>query len=139
MSWVNGVWVSGNHKGSISKQSMNQQQKLIQDQGYSNEIFYCMMSSLESIVLHYQKGGQNKSSYQNKMFKHYDKVDYGHKNLKQLKSQLQIHIMLFKNSRIAFDQEHPNNKWELPREFDTERSINYIRQAKSMFQEFKDG
>lgn len=55
-----------------------QNQKLIQDQNYSNETFFMMLSSLESTVQHFKN---SKHDFNNKMFKGYDRVNYSSKSL----------------------------------------------------------
>ena len=82
-----------------SKQGQRNEQKLIQDQNYSNEIFFGMMSTLESMVQHFQ-GRSNQ--YNNKAFRTYDRVNYSSKSLPELKSQLQSQIFLFQASRRVF-------------------------------------
>jgi hypothetical protein len=70
------TWWGGSSGNTKSKQVNTQ--KLVQDQNYSNEIFYGIMSTLESMVQHYQGRSQD---YGNKMFKAYDRVNYSTKSI----------------------------------------------------------
>lgn len=67
------------YKDQTSKQSQKNTQKLIQDQNYSNEIFFGVLSTIESLTLHYQ-GKSNQ--FHNKMMKNYDQVNYSSKSIK---------------------------------------------------------
>jgi hypothetical protein len=74
---MSGTNYYGNSYGNTKSKQVNTQ-KLVQDQNYSNEIFYGIMSTLESMVQHYQGGSQQ---YNNKMFKAYDRVNYSTKGI----------------------------------------------------------
>lgn len=65
------------HAGS-QKNAQKNEQKIIQDQNFSNEIFFGILSTIESMMLHYQ-GRSN--DYHSKMFKAYDRVNYSSKNI----------------------------------------------------------
>lgn len=99
----NGQSYNQNQSGYNTRQSTRSEQKLIQDQNYSNEIFYGLLSTLESIALYYQGAS---SQYGNKMFKNYDRVNYSSKNLQELKSQLQSQIFVFQASKKIFLEEN---------------------------------
>jgi hypothetical protein len=61
---------------SKSKQHSNNKQKVVLDQNFSNQTYYTMMSTLESIAIYYQNQENKNQNYQNKMFKNYDRVNY---------------------------------------------------------------
>jgi len=85
-----------------SKQKLVSKQKVIQDLNFSHEIVFGMLSTLESLALALSLNGNYSKEYANKMFKHYDRVDYSPKGIFELKSQLQNHIMLVRSSFYAF-------------------------------------
>lgn len=104
-----------NQSSQNHRQHGRTEQKLIQDQNYSNEIFYGLLSTLESIVMFYQGRAQE---YSKKMFKAYDRVNYSSKSIQELKSQLHSQIFIFQASRKVFNQENSNEVWQLPKNFD---------------------
>ena len=72
------------------------------------------------------------------MFKNYDKCDYSTKSLKQLKSQLNIHVFLFQGSKIVWMQENPHEQWRLPNNFNEQNAINFVNYAINVFQQNND-
>jgi len=72
------------------------------------------------------------------MFKNYDRVDYSSKNTWQLKSQLQILILAFKNTLTVFQQENRHTKWSLPNKFNCEEAKIFLNNALSYFDNLKD-
>lgn len=52
-------------------------QKQIIDYNYTTNLFFTGLSTLES--LKYSVNGCHKTNYKNKLFAHYDKVNYSHK------------------------------------------------------------
>jgi hypothetical protein len=71
------------------------------------------------------------------MFKSYDRVDYGSKNIQELKKQLQTQLYVFQASKMAFDQENPN-QWQLPSNFDIQKSKEFLHNALNFFDEKRD-
>ena len=69
MSWWN--------QTSSQRHGQRNEQKLIQDQNFSNEIFFGLLSTIESIAIHHQ----GKGNYHNKIFKAYDRVNYSTKSI----------------------------------------------------------
>ena len=79
---------------------------------------------------HYQNKG---NQFKNKMFSSYDRVDYGSKSLKELKSQLSIHVFLFQNSKIIWMKENPHDEWRLPNNFNEQSARQFVNNAISIF------
>jgi hypothetical protein len=63
------------------------------------------------------------------VFKTYDRVNYGSKDIIGLKSQLQSQIFIFQTSRKVFAQENPYNVWQLPKTFDQADALNFLNKA----------
>lgn len=98
-------------------------QKVIQDQNYSNETFFMMMSTLESLVDFFTNKTKD---FSNKMFKNYDRVNYSSKNLQELKSQLNIHIFLLQASKKTWMMENPKVEWQLPQNFSKDKAFSFV-------------
>lgn len=116
---------------------MKQGQKLIQDVNYSYEILFSMMSALESVV-NCAKGVNPKSYYASKMFASYDRVDYSQKTYPELLSQLQIQIILCKNSRMMMKMENSEHVWELPNNFSEREAVNLVQSYIQVLKELQD-
>jgi hypothetical protein len=108
-------WHRNGGNGQMAKQGQRSQQKLIQDLRYSHETMFGMLSTLESLGL--SLSDSHSQGYGKKMFKHYDRVNYSDKNLRELKSQLQTHIMLTRASFDVFNDEHKDQTWIYPSNF----------------------
>ena len=86
-----------------------------------------MLSALESLVLSLENN--HSGQYNNKLFKHYDRVDFSGKSTAELRSQLAVQISLLKNSLIIFSEENPNVPWELPKNYGRNHADVFVRQA----------
>lgn len=124
---------------SSGKQTQLQSQKLIQDVYYSTQIFFNMMSALESLV-YCMKKIDPAIYYPNKEFSNYDRVDYSSKNAQDLMSQLQIQILLCKNSRIMIGLENPGYVLPMPQNFSTQLAVQYAQKYRKYLLDLqKDG
>jgi hypothetical protein len=107
---MSGSWFN---KPSTPKmyQADKQKQNMIVDQNYSNNIMMMIMSTLESLA-----AAMNSKSVkrEDKMYGHYDKVNYDNKNFIELKSQLRVHLNIFKASKDCFEKDHSFGKHTLP-------------------------
>jgi hypothetical protein len=119
------------------RQNMRQGQKLVQDVNYSYEILFSMMSALESVV-NCARGVDPKSYYASKMFGAYDRVDFSRKTYSELLSQLQIQIILCKNSRMMMKMENPDYVWELPVNFSEKYAVSVVEGYIRALEEQKD-
>jgi len=119
-----------------NKQGQKSVQLLIQDQNFSHEIFFSVMSALESLVLSLEDN--HRSNFGNKIFEGYDRTDFSKKSLSQLKSQLQTQLLLFKNSRMCFQMEHPTAQWRLPQNFNEAQAEDFINGAINRFRQAKE-
>lgn len=111
-------------------QQMNQHQKLLQDQNYSNNITMMILSTLESMEA---INGAVYLKREQKQFSHYDKIDYQHKSFSQLKCQLQTQLAAMKASRLLFTKEHAKSQYVMPESFDEKRLKNQIKRLKNIF------
>ena len=75
------------------KQKNSQKQSLLSDQHYSNNMCMMALSTLESA----DKMCKNQDlSSKSKVYGHYDKFDFSHKNKQELKSQLQTQLYVMR-------------------------------------------
>lgn len=102
----------GRNAKGYHNQAQNQVQKMIVDQNYANNIVFMGLSALEQI---YQK--MEGLSHTKKKFGGYDKANYDYKSLDELKSQLQVNLMLLKASKECFVQEYGNSAYKLPAQY----------------------
>lgn len=93
---------------------MQIEQGQIQDQNYANIVFFTCMSTLESLVL--ANSGQHQRRFRDKLFSHYDEVDYSRKSTRELQSQMQTHLSLMRASQEEYEHKF-NTSWKPPLNF----------------------
>lgn len=85
--------------------SQKQKTAQIVDQNFATNILFMALSSMESLsdklIEKYNEGKSNKK-YNEKEFAGYDKYDYSAKSINEIKDQLNNHVFIFANSRMAF-------------------------------------
>ena len=100
-----------NYNNNRGTNTQTQSQKMIVDQNYANNIVFMGLSTVEEVIK--KMGGLTGE----KKFGRYDKVKYDQKNLQELKSQLQVHLMLIKSSKQCFFEEYSKTSYQLPNQF----------------------
>jgi hypothetical protein len=108
-------------QGQISFQN----QKVIQDLNYSHNILYMVLSTIESLRLAFMDRLQ--TDFNGKVFASVDVVDYRDKSIAELKSQLSMHLHLFRTSRMIFDIENNGVEWVLPSNFTMDQIMSFIK------------
>jgi hypothetical protein len=87
------------------------------------------LSTVEEIV------NKAQGAQRAKKFEKYDKADYSWKNLDEMKSQLQVHLMLLKTSKQCFDEEYGPRSYQLPSQFNEARVIDQLKKYEAILRD----
>jgi hypothetical protein len=88
------------------------------------------MSTLESLVL--ANSGQHQKRFGEKLFSHYDEVDYSRKSTRELQSQMQTHLSLLRASQEEYEHKFKTS-WSPPLNYNHEKIKQFLSDAKQNF------